>query len=213
MSRAVSCLWFAYISSAFAWADTCPLPADWTAWNHEIELTEKTLLAMDFSDNSKRELAKNKNILANFKRANGSIPLKLIQETETKIAELESLVEEYRLEADDYRAQKKVWSIQRKCDTSKTGQQELGQAFLDLWTTREKLQTQKLIRLKVSLNFAQSNFQRLKQLSESGAISGRTFLEVENDLKSAQESYDLGQQLKQLAVDASKQASERLRTL
>lgn len=213
MIRAAVCLGIAFVICSSVWADPCPLQADWTAWNHEVELTEKAIVAMDFSGNAKRELAKNKTILANLERSNGAVPLKLIHETETKIAELESLVEEHLFEAEDYRAQKKVWSIQRKCDTSKAGQQELGQAFLDLWTVREKLQTQKLTRLKASLAFAKAQFQRLKKLSDSGAISGRTFLEVENDLKNAQEMYDLGQQLKQLAADATKEASERLRTL
>jgi multidrug resistance efflux pump len=213
MGRAAICLSIAFVMASNGWADPCPLQADWTAWNHEVELSEKAIVAMDFSGDAKRELAKNKIILANFQRSSGAIAVKLIHETEIKIAELESRVEEHLLEAEDYRAQKKVWSIQRKCNTSKAGQQELGQAFSDLWTIREKLQTQRLTRLKASLAFAKSQFQRLKNLSESGAISGRTFLEAENDLKSAQEMYDLGQELKQLAADASKEASERLRTL
>jgi hypothetical protein len=213
MSRAALCLYVASLICRISWADTCPFHADWTAWNHEVELAEKAIVAMDFSGDAKRELAKNKTILAGFQRATGVIPLKLIHETETKIAELESLVEEHLLEAEDYRAQKKVWSIQRKCDSSKAGQQELGQAFVELWTTREKLQAQKLARFKATLAFAQTQFQRLKPLGQSGAVSGRTFLEAENDLKDAQEKYDLGVELKQHAADASKEASERLRTL
>ena len=213
MGRAAVCLWVAFFISSVSRADTCSFQSDSTAWNHELELTEKAILAVDFSGNAKRELAKTKIILAKLQRATGAVPLKVIHEAETKVTELESLVEEHLLEAEDYRDQKKVWSIQRKCDGSAAGRQELAQAYVDLWTTREKFQKQKLVRLKVTLAYVQAQYRRLKPLGESGAISGRAFLEVADDLQDAQEKFELGLELKQLAADALRQASERLRTL
>ncbi len=93
------------------------------------------------------------------------------------------------------------------------GRRALAQAYVDLWTTREKLQTQRLAGLKATLALAQAQYNRLKPLNESGAISRRTFLEATDDFKNAQEKYELGLELRQLAADASRQASERLRTL
>jgi multidrug resistance efflux pump len=213
MSRAAACLCITILISNTGWADTCSFQTDSVAWNHEIELTEKAIVATDFSGDAKRELAKTTAILAGLHRATGVIPFKLLHETETKIAELESLVEEYLLEAQDYRFQKKIWSIHRKCDSSAVTQQALAQAYVDLWTTREKLQTQRLARLKASLAFAKAQYNRLKPLNESGAISGRAFLEATDDFKGAQEKYELGLELKQLAADAFKEAGERLSTL
>jgi|GEM_PF-7094645 len=213
MSRAAVCLCVAFFFSSLTWANTCSFQADSTAWNHELELSEKAMVATDLSADARRELAKTKIILSGLQRATGVVSLKLVHETETKITEFESLVEEHLLEAEDYRSQKKIWSIQRRCDDSEAVRQELAQAYVDLWTTREKLQAQKLTRLKATLAFAKAQFQRCKPLGESGAISGRTFLEVADDFKDAQEKYELGIELKQLAADASKEASQRLRTL